>query len=88
MQIKSDEEEIEEMILRGQIPKPGGMYHFANEKGIWSRPVLLLGFYLESPIDWRRCESPWNRTVARILETDQRIRVASWKVFSQHWKEC
>lgn len=80
--IETDEEAIEQMIFEGELPKPGAMYHFMNENAKWSRPVLVLGFYLEHSSAYR-FHPPI--VVVKILENDE-IRVDRWDIFSSYWR--
>lgn len=81
-QIETDEEVIERMIFEGDLPKPGAMYHFKNEADKWSRPVLILGFYLEHLHNFR-FHPPI--VVVKILEEDE-VKVDRWNVFSTYWR--
>ena len=78
--IETDEEEIERMIFEGELPKPGVMYHFMNAK--WSRPVLILGFYLEHSSAFI-FHPPL--VIVKILEDDE-VRLDRWNVFSLYWR--
>lgn len=81
--IETDEEAIERMIFDCELPKPGVMYHFWNEGAKWSRPVLILGFYLEHSSAFV-FHPPL--VIVKFLEDDE-VRLDRWNVFSSYWRQ-